>query len=468
MVQNIRQRSIHPNSKDNGTPVLEEKPSLNDDLPSKVDIHEEKRTLGKPANVCSRMLYWGTLLAQFIITSVSLTFLYSNTYFFPVMGPRGDISLKGLLHLIVFCASSVLTQYNFLMAIFIGPGYVPERWQPEKEKHNALLQYCKVCLGFKAPRAHHCRTCGRCVLKMEHHCPWINNCVGHKNHAYFLRFLFFAVVGCAHAAFVFLLIFLRLFTISYSEMHFGGRARQSSNLLVHSYHKLMYFQPPPAFFNIWGLLWLVLMIGFAVGVTIAVGLLCIVQLKIIFRNETSIERWIITKANHYLREEAQGAGKPVALFRNPYDLGWKENFRQVIGNGSRNPQGDGIWWAVHDSCDQFTLTSEQLRQKQFKRDASVVYEVRESYNGARFPLFSQGFGVCIAFPWALDEPRIAVQSGDRIRVTFGKNKWLYGELLGQIQADRKLDPSGDSHKERKGWFPRRVAVPLQSESSSFL
>lgn len=36
------------------------------------------------------------------------------------------------------------------------------------------LQYCSVCEGYKAPRSHHCRKCGRCVMKMDHHCPWLN------------------------------------------------------------------------------------------------------------------------------------------------------------------------------------------------------------------------------------------------------------------------------------------------------
>lgn len=64
------------------------------------------------------------------------------------------------------------------------------------------MQFCEACQGYKAPRAHHCRKCSRCVMKMDHHCPWINNCVGHFNHGHFLAFLTFAVLGCAQASFV--------------------------------------------------------------------------------------------------------------------------------------------------------------------------------------------------------------------------------------------------------------------------
>ena len=53
----------------------------------------------------------------------------------------------------------------------------------DAQRRNNFL--CCSCEGFKAPRAHHCRKCERCVLKMDHHCPWINNCVGHFNHGHF-------------------------------------------------------------------------------------------------------------------------------------------------------------------------------------------------------------------------------------------------------------------------------------------
>lgn len=98
--------------------------------------------------------------------------------------------------------------------------YFHLRLQNRKDKEH--LQYCNVCDGYKAPRSHHCRKCGRCVMKMDHHCPWLNcvswaahmiyfpnvieilifdfQCVGWSNHAYFTAFLIFSVIGCIQSS----------------------------------------------------------------------------------------------------------------------------------------------------------------------------------------------------------------------------------------------------------------------------
>lgn len=93
-----------------------------------------------------RVFYWATLVAQFIIASVSLTFLYYNSFFWPLT-IRNGVDFGGLVFLLVFLASSVLTQYNFFMAIFGGPGYVPDGWKPLSDEDCTKLQYCDVCRG---------------------------------------------------------------------------------------------------------------------------------------------------------------------------------------------------------------------------------------------------------------------------------------------------------------------------------
>ena len=94
---------------------------------------------------------------------------------------------------------SSLTLFHFSCSLATGPGFLPAGWKPGPESVSQV-QWCAVCEGYKAPRSHHCRRCGRCVLKMDHHCPWINTCVGHRNHGHFTAFLGSAICGCAMAA----------------------------------------------------------------------------------------------------------------------------------------------------------------------------------------------------------------------------------------------------------------------------
>ena len=63
-------------------------------------------------------------------------------------------------------------------------------------KSTGQPRYCKKCRSVKPDRAHHCSTCGRCVLKMDHHCPWLATCVGLRNYKPFLLFLIYTSLFC--------------------------------------------------------------------------------------------------------------------------------------------------------------------------------------------------------------------------------------------------------------------------------
>jgi hypothetical protein len=73
-----------------------------------------------------------------------------------------------------------------------------------------------------------------------------------------------------------------------------------------------------------------------------------VQIRAILRNRTGIEDWILEKANYRRKNTNE-------VFIFPYDLGVRKNIQQVI-NISCQPVGDGMFWPVANSCDQFTLT----------------------------------------------------------------------------------------------------------------
>lgn len=147
-----------------------------------------------------RLCHWGPVIALSVIAICStMAILDSIIWYWPLDTTGGSINFIMLINW------TVLILYNYFNAMFVGPGYIPLGWKPEKEQDTQYLQYCRVCQGFKAPRSHHCRKCNRCVMKMDHHCPWINNCCGHQNHAYFTSFLLLAPLGCSHAAIIFIL-----------------------------------------------------------------------------------------------------------------------------------------------------------------------------------------------------------------------------------------------------------------------
>jgi palmitoyltransferase len=195
-------------------------------------------------------------------------------------------------------------------------------------------------------------------------------------------------------------------------------------------------------------------IGMAFGVTIGVGVLFFIQIKIIMKNQTGIESWILKKANHR-REHSSFTGEDID-FVYPYDLGLKENLRQVFNwTGNFRSIGDGIWWNCLSSCDQFTLTLEQLAQKEEKRQHSVKYVGVKKYNGS---ILTCTFGckACICVPWS-EEPRITISPNDLISVTRWQRHWVYGEVISS-NNDLKSNSNGTV---KKGWFPYkcvRVAV----------
>lgn len=372
----------------------------------------------------TRVFHWGPLTALGIIKCVTAMTIHCNGMWWP------STTLGGFANTMCFMAFSGLTLYNFLSAIFHGPGYLPLNWKPKSIEDEKYLQYCQVCEGFKAPRSHHCRKCGRCVLKMDHHCPWINNCVGWGNHAHFTSFLFFAVVGCAHASVILSCSLYRsMYRVRY--LYYGTGKEPIVNL------------------GLYGLVGTVFALGLSVGVVLAVGMLLFFQVRAIVRNRTGIEDWILEKAN-FRRREA------VKQFVYPYNLGLCKNIKQVI-NINCLPVGDGIIWEVAEGCDQFTLTREQIEQKNEKRARTKLYKILQPASGYWFPV-SKGFCVC-CHPPCTDEPRIALQPEDYVEVTRWRKYWLFGEKIPkdgeEVSAANRI----------RGWFPRSCAVEIPDHDS---
>lgn len=123
------------------------------------------------------------------------------------------------------------------------------------------------------------------------------------------------------------------------------------------------------------------------------------------------------------------------------------------------PIGNGIWWNVADGCDQFTLTKEQLAQKEDKRVHAIKYMVTDDYNGSIFACrLGCRVGCCV--PW-LDEKRIPIKKGEVILVTRWQRHWYYGEKI--VEDLRSESNEGDSKTETsKGWLPAKCVRPLEN------
>lgn len=361
------------------------------------------------------LLHWGPLVALSIIFILFLGSVYSSLIWWP---PNNASGVSNIVLLIVFLSCIV---YNFVKAAWVGPGYVPNEWKPANDDDQKLMQFCQICVGYKVPRSHHCRQCNRCVMKMDHHCPWINHCVGHKNHKRFTLFLFFVVVGCSYAAYSLIGCVYTIF----------------STVNPYVYQRLV--ENNFVSFGFYHLLGMVFCIGLDLGVIIAVGILLYYQMRDIIRNESSIEGWIVEKSSYRSKQDGE--------FVYPYNLGRWENVKQVI-HFSGDFIGDGITWPVVEGCNQYTLTVEQLRQKNIKKHYAIEYRSIEDFDGS-FCGLSQGFRVCICFPWSL-ERRLKFQKDDHILVTRWRRHWLYGVKMEDNDEEVK-DPE-------KGWFPRICAV----------
>ncbi|EEB13059.1 zinc finger protein DHHC domain containing protein, putative [Pediculus humanus corporis] len=382
-----------------------------------------------------RLYGWGPIITLLIIKIVSLTTVYCNAQWWP---PQHSIG--GLLNATTFLFLCVLVISNFLSTVFNGPGFLPKEWKPGNSD-TKYLQFCNVCLGYKAPRSHHCKKCQRCVLKMDHHCPWINTCVGFKNQAQFILFLLFAFCACIQSTVILSCSLYRALNRTWKfkgwYLHFG---RGTDPLVTLS--------------GI-GTVSCVFSLGLSIGVVLGVGILLFFQVRSVMRNQTGIEDWIVDKAVHR-RLVAHAKGEPIEPFVFPYNLGLVQNVLQVF-NRDLTPIGDGIYWSIASNlnCDQYTLTREQIEQKSEKKSRAKPYAVVKKYSGRWFPVVF-GFKVLFSIP-CTDENRLRLNVGDNVLVTRWRKNWLFGEMINK---------EGGDQIEQKGWFPRCCVIEINGNKLS--
>ncbi|KAJ1440384.1 Palmitoyltransferase, DHHC domain [Sesbania bispinosa] len=112
--------------------------------------------------------------------------------------------LCGIFHSIITAILSIATISSFSLAAFRCAGTPPNiLWGSYPTVGKGDLDnytFCYYCSKPKSPRAHHCRSCRKCILDMDHHCPFIGNCVGAANHRSFIAFLISAVLSTIYVS----------------------------------------------------------------------------------------------------------------------------------------------------------------------------------------------------------------------------------------------------------------------------
>ena len=169
-------------------------------------------------------------------------------------------------------------------------------------KGDGRQRYCQKCNHPKPDRAHHCRSCGRCILKMDHHCPWLANCLGYRNYKAFLLFLSYTVVWSAFGS-----LSTGAFLYNFFQSNVPEDIEQT-------------FLP---------INWIILVVLTTV-IAIVLGLFTGWHYYLLLRNYTTIEYMDETR---FLGDQSlYNRNRPPLKPLNIFDLGWRTNWRQVMGD----------------------------------------------------------------------------------------------------------------------------------------
>lgn len=268
--------------------------------------------------------YFLILMALSLITFVTYIF-YTRIVF---MMSLNSVALQCIFVLLSFFFVGNI-YFNYIRTILINPGEVPKEFknqenqdwnspltQASNERESRWSKYCNKCQHSKPARAHHCHLCDKCVLRMDHHCPWICSCVGYNNHRFFVSFIFYLWVCCT------------ILSFALGAGSFGIWPIDED--IWNDNHSVITF---------------ILLLTFSLAITL--GAFSIFHIYLILTNQTSIE-FQFNKMKYYQDR----------TFRNPYDLGYRENLRQIFGNNGilsyflptlKNPPLNGYEWPTIDT-----------------------------------------------------------------------------------------------------------------------
>eukprot|EP00043_Microstomoeca_roanoka_P019436 m.218702 g.218702 ORF g.218702 m.218702 type:complete len:338 (-) comp16994_c3_seq6:80-1093(-) len=220
--------------------------------------------------------------------------------------------------------------YNYFMVTVTNPGHPPQMPLNDMGVNRQEGEsFCKKCQSVKPARAHHCRVCGRCVLKMDHHCPWVHNCIGFRNHRYFFLFMAFLWVGCVYVAWV----CSELFFLRYNYSHKPHSLSLEDKIRAHRLLQQGYLGSIMTFSFI-----------MTVAVSIALGGLLAWHIYLVSAGMTTIEfyAFLRPKDSH---EQVQRPTQSISTrWKEFLGLKGKRTMLGVLFPSIFHPVGDGMKW----------------------------------------------------------------------------------------------------------------------------
>ncbi len=297
-----------------------------------------------------------------------------------------------------------LATYTFLRAKNDDPGYLPPRWRPRDVEAEKILDYCKICQGYKPLRSYHPNASEFCISRMDHYCSFLSNSVGLNNHTYFVAFIvtyWLANSLSIYVTFVFLLS-------CYQDPGAILQYEDADEIVVTiQFH--------------------VAMLSFCFSLMfvcpILTYLLC-VQLRNLAQNLTVVETMLVN--------DAISAGRVVD---NPFDIGMLPNICQLFDFMSM----DGTNFPVKPGGNELAFLVEARRQKK-ERDEGV--------RGKKYKVVKPFSDSDVNCQNVLDTPvhldnNMKVSPGEEVIVSRKSGAWAYAHKRG---------------KDEFGWIPQQAIV----------
>nr|KAJ3421989.1 ADP/ATP carrier protein [Polyrhizophydium stewartii] len=226
--------------------------------------------------------------AFLIAVAFAVVYLPVSSYIYIFDPWLRPLTPAGAALLLVWAVLLAMTVVNYTLCFSTKPGEVERDWAESDELLGKRVDWMR---------------CNRCILRMDHHCPWVYNCIGYHNQGHFARL----IIGTA------------MLTAMSLGMIFARLASLVMSLQVDDL-------PDPQVNE-------AAIIVTGINVTVLVPLASIMcmlaynQTKLLLRNVTTIEDLDLQD------DILMGVGS-----HNPYDLGWVENVKAVLGPRPL------LWW----------------------------------------------------------------------------------------------------------------------------